>query len=88
MCSSFTTVPAMRLQIQGMLSSPGPAVLSKFVDVEGDYYVSVRNPNSGYSTSPYRIRVEFVPLDGNIYINEPNGNIATATLLPLDKTEA
>ncbi len=40
------------------------------------------------STSPYRIRVEFVPLDGNVYINEPNGNIATATALPLDKTEA
>ncbi len=63
MCSSFTTVPAVRLQIQGMLSSPGPAVLSKFVDVEGDYYVSVRNPNSGYSTLPYRIYITFVPQD-------------------------
>jgi hypothetical protein len=45
------------------ISSPGPAILSKFVDREGDYYVSVRNPYVGYSTSPYSIYVTFSPQD-------------------------
>jgi hypothetical protein len=71
----------------GDVPSPGPGTLSKFVDQGGDYYVSVRDTYNQSSTSPYRIRVEFVPLDGDVYVNEPNGNIATATTLPLDKTE-
>ena len=71
----------------GIVSAPGPATLSKFVDQGGDYYVQVRDYYNGNSTLPYRIRVEFVPLDGDVYMNEPNGSIATATTLPLDKTE-
>jgi hypothetical protein len=67
--------------------SPGPATLSKFVDQGGDYYVFVQDFYGSTSTLPYKIRVEFVPLDGNIYVDEPNDTIATATILSLDKTE-